>query len=349
MASPASATPPAACPPSDEGPFAGATPPPARVVPPRRPMHLLPVALLLAGLAGASALRAAPVPAPPPGPLETRMLRLTELLDTRLPGILGVDGVVLRLQPRLGDLRDREYLRLPFELRRGIAERTELAFGLTPFTANPFRRGPDHRHGLGEVRMEVRRELGLPAGSAWRADAALEARFPLGRPPAALNDGFAHLTPKVALSRPWPGWHGALAYGEWRHDWGLPHPARPAERRAARRRWDVTAALGLLFQPEAWGAFAEHHLRQVGEDRTSFAAPESRVGVVWAVPIARSQAWGLPGIWRGEVAYRHVHTSRPGSEFESGLVTRVRWNLRLRPPAVTDQVSPVAPRSLRSR
>ena len=312
-------------------------------------MHLPPVALLFAGLAAACAVGAAPVPAPPPGPFETRMLRLTELLDTRLPGILGVDGVVLRLQPRLGDLRDREYLRLPFELRRGIAERTELAIGLTPFTANPFRRGPDHRHGLGEVRLEVRRELRLPAGSAWRADAGLEARFPLGRPPAALNDGFAHLTPNVALSRPWPGRLGALAYGEVRHDWGLPYPARPAERRAARRRWDATAALGLLYQPAAWGGFVEHHLRRVGEGGTSFAAPESRVGVVWAVPVARSRAFGLPGIWRAEVAYRRVHTSRPGSEFESGLVTRVRWNLGLRSPPVTGPVSPVAPRSPRSR
>jgi hypothetical protein len=312
-------------------------------------MHLPPVARLLAGLAGTCVLGAAPAPAPPLGPFESRIIRLTELLDTRLPGILGVDGVLLRLQPRLGDLRDREYLRLPLELRRGLAERTELALGLTPFTANPFRRGPDHRHGPGEVRLEVRRELRLPAASAWRADAALEVRFPLGRPPVALNDGFAHLTPKVALSRPWPGWPGALAYAELRHDWSLPYPARPAERRAARRRWDTTAALGLLYQPEAWGGFVEHHLRWVGEGGTSFAAPESRLGVVWAVPVARSRAWGLPGIWRAEVAYRRVHLLRPGSEFASGLVTRVRWNLGLRSPPFTPPVSPAAPRSPRSR
>jgi hypothetical protein len=277
------------------------------------------------------------------------MLRLTELLDTRLPGILGVDGAVLRLQPRLGDLRDRDYLRLPLELRRGIADRTELAVGITPFTANPFRRGPDHRHGPGELRLELRRELRLPAGSAWRADAGLEARLPLGRPPAALNDGFAHLTPNLALSRPSPGWPGALAYAEARHDWGLPYPVRPAERRVARRRWDATAALGLLYQPEAWGGFVEHHLRRVGEGRTAFAAPESRVGVVWAVPVARSRAWGLPGLWRAEVAYRRVHVARPGAEFASGLVTRVRWNLRLRAPSVTDRASPAEPRSPRSR
>jgi len=277
------------------------------------------------------------------------MLRLTELLDTRLPGILGVDGAVLRLQPRLGDLRDRDYLRLPLELRRGIADRTELAVGITPFTANPFRRGPDHRHGPGELRLELRRELRLPAGSAWRADAGLEARLPLGRPPAALNDGFAHLTPNVALSRPSPGWPGALAYAEARHDWGLPYPVRPAERRVARRRWDATAALGLLYQPEAWGGFVEHHLRRVGEGRTAFAAPESRVGVVWAVPVARSRAWGLPGLWRAEVAYRRVHVARPGAEFASGLVTRVRWNLRLRAPSVTDRASLAEPRSPRSR
>ena len=277
------------------------------------------------------------------------MLRLTELLDTRLPGILGVDGAVFRLQPRLGDLRDRDYLRLPLELRRGIADRTELAVGITPFTANPFRRGPDHRHGPGELRLELRRELRLPAGSAWRADAGLEARLPLGRPPAALNDGFAHLTPNVALSRPSPGWPGALAYAEARHDWGLPYPVRPAERRVARRRWDATAALGLLYQPEAWGGFVEHHLRRLGEGRTAFAAPESRVGVVWAVPVARSRAWGLPGLWRAEVAYRRVHVARPGAEFASGLVTRVRWNLRLRAPSVTDRASLAEPRSPRSR
>ena len=59
-------------------------------------MHLPPVIRLLAGLAGATVLTASS--APPPGPLEARLLRLTELLDTRLPGILGVDGAVLRLQ-----------------------------------------------------------------------------------------------------------------------------------------------------------------------------------------------------------------------------------------------------------
>jgi hypothetical protein len=310
-------------------------------------MSLPPVARLLAGLAGAAALGATPVP--PPGPLEVRMLRLTELLDTRLPGILGVDGAVLRLQPRLGDLRDRDYLRLPLELRRGIADRTELALGITPFTANPFRRGPDHRHGLGELRLELRRELRLPAGSAWRADAGLEARLPLGRPPAALNDGFAHLTPNLTLSRPWPGWPGALAYAEARHDWGLPYPVRPAAQRLARRRWDATASFGFLYQPEAWGGFVEHQLRRVGEGRSAFAAPESRVGVVWAVPVALSRAWGLPGLWRAEVAYRRVHVARPGAEFASGLVTRVRWNLRLRAPPVTDRASPAEPRSPRSR
>ncbi|MFZ9747099.1 MAG: hypothetical protein ACO3G4_10755, partial [Opitutaceae bacterium] len=263
-------------------------------------MSFLPFYRFLAGIAGTVALSASP--APPPGPLEARMLRLTELLDTRLPGILGVDGAVVRLQPRLGDLRDRDYLRLPLELRRGIAERTELGLGLTPFTANPFRRGPDHRHGLGEVRLELRRELRLPRGSAWQADAGLEARFPLGRPPAALNDGFSHLTPNLALSRPWFGLPGALAYAEGRHDWGLSFPARPAERRAARRRWDATAAVGLLYQPGAWGGVWEHQLRWVREGPAAFAAPESRVGVVWAVPIARSRAWGLPGIWRAELA-----------------------------------------------
>lgn len=313
-------------------------------------MHLSPVALLLAGLTGACALGAAPAPLPPPGPFETRMLRLTELLDTRLPGILGVDGVVLRLQPRFGDLRDRDYLRLPLELRRGIAERTELALGLTPFTANPFRRGAEHRHGPGEGRIEVRRELRLPAASAWRADAGLEVRFPLGRPPAALNDGFAHLTPNVALSRPWPGWPHALAYAELRYDRGLPYPARPAERRAARRRWDARIAPGLLYQPGAWGGFVEHHLRWVEEAGDSFSAPESRIGVVWAVPPAVSRAWGWPGIWRAELAYRHVHTSRPGAEFRGGWVTRVRWNLGLRsPPPLRNPVSAAVPRSPRSR
>ena len=311
-------------------------------------MYLPPVPRLFAGLAVAAALTAAPVP--PPGPLEARMLRLTELLDTRLPGVLGGDGAVLRVQPRLGDLRDRDYVRLPLELRRGIAERTELALGVTPFTANPFRRGPDHRHGLGEGRIELRRELRLPLGSAWRADTGLEARFPLGRPPAALNDGFAHLTPNVAFSRPWPGWPPALAYGELRYDRGLPFPARSEELRAARRRWDATAAAGLLYQPGAWGGFLEHHRRRVGEGGTSFAAPESRVGLVWAVPPAASRAWGLPGTWRAELAYRHVHATLPGTDFRGGFVTRVRWNLGLRPPSpLRTPASAAAPQSPRSR
>ncbi|MEY3608123.1 MAG: hypothetical protein RLZZ447_911 [Verrucomicrobiota bacterium] len=262
--------------------------------------------------------------------LEDRVDDISELLDTQLPGALGRSVVSVRFMPRLGDLRNREFLRLPLELRYGLNERTDLWLGLSSFVPNPSRRGPDHRSGPGVARVELRRELRLPARWNLRADGGVEVRAPLGRPPELLSDGFAQLETVFSAVRPLPGTRDGVGFLNLRHNWGLPYPSRPAEVLRARRSADTEVVPGILYQPGAVGAFLEHHFRRIREEGKYFSAPETRLGVRWEIPVTRSRALFLPGYWQAELAYRHFHLRRLDSEFASGVVARVGWNLGLK-------------------
>ena len=79
--------------------------------------------------------------------MREQVLRMTDFLDTTLPGVLGAQNIALQLKPKFADLRHEEYMRFPLELRYGLTDRTELLGGLVPFTPNPFNRGRDHRWG----------------------------------------------------------------------------------------------------------------------------------------------------------------------------------------------------------
>src|SRR3954466_4923154 len=43
-----------------------------------------------------------------------QVLRMTEFFDTMLPGVLGEHNMTIHVTPKFSDLRDNEFMRLPF-------------------------------------------------------------------------------------------------------------------------------------------------------------------------------------------------------------------------------------------
>src|ERR1051326_6616616 len=99
---------------------------------------------------------AAPKPETPTEKVKEQVLRMTEFLDTMLPGVLQDRNITLHFTPKFSDFRDNEYVRYPIELRYGLTDRWELTGGMTPFGPNPFNGGRDHRWGPGEAKLGAR-------------------------------------------------------------------------------------------------------------------------------------------------------------------------------------------------
>ncbi|MEI6464409.1 MAG: hypothetical protein WCQ89_06770 [Verrucomicrobiota bacterium] len=188
-------------------------------------------------------------PASATGVVRDSVLRMTEFFDTTLPGVLGPHNLALDFRPKFSDLRDSEYMRLPFELRYGLAPRWELRGGLTPFFPNPINSGTNHRWGPGELKLSARHDVGRFLGFFDETTLGAEVRLPLGHPPAELNDHYTHLRPFVALARQLRTWPHTTFYTNLAYDRSVDVTHRDPPPAEISRRNLIEFAPGLLFKP----------------------------------------------------------------------------------------------------
>ncbi len=294
--------------------------------------HAVVAALFLgaASVDAVGAVGAPPIVAAVAEGAQQQLLRMTDFLDTMLPGTLGARNLTLHLTPKWADFRDREFIRLPLEVRYGVGEHLDVLGGFTPFGANPINAGRDRRWGLGETRVGVRYDLG-PAWGFWDdTTVGGEVRVPLGRPPRALNDGYAHVKPFLSTEHRPRAWRHLRVYGNLSYDRSVVLRLRAAPGPEVVRRQVLEVVPGLLYKPKAWGGLVEYRWRVLREPAAQFHVHEARAGVVWEVPPERSARWRLPGNWQIEAAYRHEFTGERGRDPDSGVVTRVTWRTTLR-------------------
>ncbi|MBL9199938.1 MAG: hypothetical protein JNL39_05490 [Opitutaceae bacterium] len=282
----------------------------------------------------AALLLAIPAPAAPaaaPGAVDNvreRILRMTDFLDTVLPGVLAPDNMTLQLRPKLGDLRDYEYLRFPAVVRYGLTEQWELLGGLMPFTPNPINRGREHRWGPGEAKLGARYDVGRTFGFFDDTTVGFEARIPLGHPPVTINDHYTHLKPFVTAARTLRGWPATTLYFNFSYDRSVDLTHRTPVPQGPERRNIIEGAPGLLYKPGEFGWFVESRVRHIRNDAGHHLAHEFQLGSIWDVPLARTGRWGLPGKWQAELAYRVGHEE--GRGHDTGFSARVNWRTTLR-------------------
>ncbi len=260
--------------------------------------------------------------------MRERVLRMTDFLDTMLPGVLDKENITLSFKPKFGDLRDEEYIRFPIELRYGYTDRLELQTGLVPFTPSPINSGRDHRWGLGEARLGAKYDLGKTLGFFDDTTLGLENRIPLGKPPVELNDHYTHVKPFVSSARQLVRWPSTTFYTNLSYDRAVKLTKRDPAPPEVERRHILEFSPGLLFKPSEFGYFAEYRIRHLDEEIGYRLGHEVQVGTIWDIPLERTAGWNLPGKWQLELAYKVGHEE--GRETDHGVSARVNWRTTLR-------------------
>lgn len=262
------------------------------------------------------------------GRVRDDVVGMTEFFDTVLPGTLRKYNLVLDFSPKFSDVRAREFIRYPLELRYGASDKLELFAGLTPFSPNPINEGYDHRWGLGQTTFGFRRDIDEGIGLFDEATFGLETRIPLGKPPVELIDGYTHIRPFVTGSRrlPWP--HTKLfTILSYDRSVSTPRRDRPTSPKVIRQHI-AEVSPGFLYKPGQYGGFVEYEFRHLDEDVGYRLSHGGQIGVIWDIPRPRSQNWKLPGKWQIELAYKLV--KEEGRGIDQGIVTRVRVRTTVR-------------------
>lgn len=287
----------------------------------------LQLSLLAAILLAAGAARSAP-PVDANTAMRERILRSTEFFNTILPGVLEDKNLTLHFTPKFSDLRRKEFIRYPLELRYGIGHRWELNGGATLFGPNPFKSGPDRRWGPGEIKLGARYDVGPFLNVFDQMTVGLETRVPVGKPPTELNDHYTHVKPFVSLSRNIASRPDFTVYGNLAYDRTFELARRAAPPLHVVRRNVIEVAPGVLYKPGEFGYFVEYRFSHITEPLEWHLAHEILTGTIWDVPITRSAGWKLPGKWQIEMALKTRHEESRGNDV--GVVTRVNWKTTLR-------------------
>ncbi len=267
---------------------------------------------------------------PPSAPerVMERVLRMTEFLDTMLPGVLDEHNMTFHFRPKFSDLRDEEYMRFPLEIRYGIKRNWELSAGVTPHIPSPFNSGRDHRWGAGEAKFGTRHDVGRLVGFFDETTIGVETRAPLGNPPIELNDHYAHIKPFVAAAHTLSIWPSTTFYANLSYDRSVTLTTRDAPPPEVVRRHVIEVAPGILYKPSQLGYFTEYRFQHIAEPDAWHLRHEFRAGTIWDIPLKRTEKWRLPGKWQLELAYRYIHEE--GRDRGHGILTRVNWRTSLR-------------------
>lgn len=254
------------------------------------------------------------------------ILRVREFFDTTIPGTLKKYKLVFSFSPRAHDVPKKEYVRMPLQLRYGLKERWELSGGLSPFSPNPFNNGAEHRWGLAETKLGVRYNWGHWGQIFDNVTLGLEGRTPLGKPPLALTDYYAHLTPSISTSRPLP-WEFTTLYTSFVYDRALEAPFRDHSPVGARNTFLIIPSI--LYKPGEFGASFEYSFRHIEDQQADTRlGHEFKAGPIWDLPLWRTQSWGLPGKWQVEISGRV--TLEEGIKTDTGVTIRVRWRTKVK-------------------
>jgi len=128
-------------------------------------------------------------------------LNIDEVFHSHLPTTLERDGLRLSINPRLGDLRKRDHLRVTTRVRYGLTERSELSAGVVPYFSHGQGNVPSFdQHGIASLRFGAKVNLGEPWLAGWETGAGFDYEYPTGHPPAELTDGLRHFRPYVSFS-----------------------------------------------------------------------------------------------------------------------------------------------------
>ncbi len=245
---------------------------------------------------------------------------LPELPDLGLPNFDRSGDVRLYLRPRFGDLRDEDYFRMLVGVRAKVSERLETSAEVGTYVTNGLR--DNAGNGLYQVRSGLKYEWASTPDDGWSA--GLDWVTPVSRPPLNITDGLRHTLPYVTYTRTLSSKNALVGFVTLGADF-IDHTSLPeylAENQLRANNLILTVGVA-----REWRRM--HVIIRVFDANTAPLSGESEnvfgIRPSLGVPVLR-RADGTP---RATVTLETRAVWGPDG-FETGLNTRVRFDLRYR-------------------
>ena len=140
------------------------------------------------------AARAADVPTSEPPSRDAEVRRIEGIFGSDLPTTERRGSVRLIVHPHLGDLTNRDYLRLLTGMRWGVTDHTELTGAVEGYIDHGLKKTSEGT-GIGDLRLEAKHSLGPDLIPGLESSIGLNTFFPVGHPPIGITNGHNAYTP----------------------------------------------------------------------------------------------------------------------------------------------------------
>ncbi len=131
---------------------------------------------------------------------EAEVRRIEGIFGSDLPTTEKKGSVRLIVHPHLGDLTNRDYLRLLTGVRWGATDHTEVTVGLEGYINHGLKRTSEGL-GLGDFRLETKHSFGAELIPGYESSVGLNLFFPVAHPPVGMTNGHNAYTPYFVTGR----------------------------------------------------------------------------------------------------------------------------------------------------
>lgn len=170
--------------------------------------------LLLCAIAFASSVaHAAEPPADDVSAREAEVRRIEGVFGSDLPTTERKGSVRLIVHPHLGDLTNRDYMRLLTGVRWGVTDHTEVTAGVESYIDHGLKHTSEGT-GLGDLRLETKHSFAEDFVPGYESSVGLNLFFPIAHPPVGMTNGHNKYTPYFVVGKRIPSCHGLTLFLE---------------------------------------------------------------------------------------------------------------------------------------
>ena len=266
-------------------------------------------------------------------------LIIPEVFESHLPTTLEKNALRIRFNPHIGDIRNKDNMRITTGFLYGLTENWEMSVSSDLYFSHGHGNVEAFKdYGAANLQLGTKVNLGQPFFTGWDVGAGFDYIFPTGHPPAELTDGLRHFMPYITFS------HRCETHPNLRVFWGLrldevTHTSLPAEfGKNAFKESSSGVTGGWVIDRKNW-----HYTFEAAYDTTRLMGRSAqdiysvRPGVIWEIP-ARHKP-GVKGPWVIGIALKT--TFGPGGT-SVGASLRLRYRRDLKTP-FRQRPSPTAP------
>lgn len=161
---------------------------------------------------GAIARAADPSSVGPPAH-EAEVRPIEGIFGSDLPTTERKGSVRLIVHPHIGDLTNRDYIRVLTGIRWGATDRTEFTVGAESYIDHGLKRTSEGS-GIGDLRFETKHSFGQELIPGYETSAGLNLYFPVAHPPVGMTNGRDRYTPYFVIGKRNVGYPGLTLFCE---------------------------------------------------------------------------------------------------------------------------------------